>query len=501
MKIVLCEFHQESNSFNSEIVSREPFEYYGIHLGGDMRKKIQNKPRAIAGMFKVLDEMNVQSIPSCSMYSQSGGPVDHNVLEWFINKTILTIRQNMPMDGVFVSLHGSTQTTEVDDASGLILEQIRKEAGPSAIISASADLHANVTEKMIKNADFICGYHTYPHIDYYETGYRAAKLGMEKLISKNKLHLVRVGIPMIVPANSYTTMEGPFSELMAYGESLVTSEKLIDFSIFQMQPWLDVSDGASSILTVAKDTQTAESYAVELAERLLALRKSFKKDMCSIDEVIELAEKNTTDKPVILADSADSTNAGAAGDSVAVLQRLIEIGSDVKTAFVLSDVPAVEKAFKLGVGERAVFSLGGTRNPDYSKSIDVEAEVKSLHNGTFTQEGPAGRGTVISIGRTAVLTVNNIDIVVCHDVAGNGDPQLYRAFGIEPSFYDIVVVKANTSFKAAYHLIADVICPTNTPGAAAANLLALDFKKIPKSFYPFSSLDDYRIQDIIYGRK
>lgn len=501
MKIVLCEFYQESNSFNSEITSKKAFEYNGILLGEEMRIKTENKPCAIAGMFQALDEIGVQVIPSCSMCSQSGGPVDHSVLNWFINKTILTIKQTGFVDGVFVSLHGATQTTECDDACGLILEKIRKEIDQLAVISISLDLHANVTKKMIKNADFICGYHTYPHIDYYQTGYRAAKLGIEKIVGKNKSHMVRVGIPMIVPANSYTTMEGPFSELMAYGENLVTKGTLTDFSIFQMQPWLDVSGGASTVIAIANDYKTAELYAVEIAERLLALRKSFKVDNYSIDQVIELAENNITDKPVILADSADSSNAGAAGDSVAVLERLIERSSNLKTSFVLSDVPAVEKAFKLGVGERALFSLGGTKNTFYNKSIDVEAKVKSLHDGRFVQEGPDGAGRDISLGRTAVLTVNNIDIVVCHNVAGNGDPQLYRAFGIEPTLYKLVIVKANTSFKAAYNLIADIICPTDTPGAATADLLSLNFKKITKPFYPFSSLDDFQINDILYGRE
>ena len=190
MKIVLCEFNQESNSFNPDIAKRDSFEYYGIYLGEDMVANLKNKPRAIAGMLDVLEERNATAIPACSMYSQSGGRIDHCVLEWFLEKTLLSIKQNAPVDGVFVSLHGATQTTECDDVCGLILEKIRIEAGAHAVISASADLHANVTRKIVKNADFICGFHTYPHTDYYETGVRAAKLAMETLVGKKKYHLV-----------------------------------------------------------------------------------------------------------------------------------------------------------------------------------------------------------------------------------------------------------------------------------------------------------------------
>ncbi len=501
MKILVCEFNQESNSFNPDVSGMDTFEYYGICVGAEMLARLQGKPRAVAGMFDVIAQNGATVVPACSMYAQSGGRIDHSVLEWFLEKTAETIRRQGPVDGVLVSLHGATQTTACDDASGMILEVIRKRVGPDAVIAVSADLHANVTRKMVENADFICGFHTYPHTDYYETGVRAAKLAMMRLKGKQKLRLVRVGIPMIVPANGYSTLEGPFAELMNFGQSLVSSNQLVDFSIFMMQPWLDVAEGASTVVTVAEDEKTAQKHAVEMARRLVSLRDAFQPRMYLVDEVIALAAKPDTSKPVILVDSADSSNAGAAGDSITVVARVLETGSRIRTAAVLTDAPAVKQAHILGVGQKAVFSLGGTRDPVHNRSIRVEATVKSLHDGIFTQEGPAGRGIAINVGLAAVLSIaGTIDIVVCHKVSGNGDPQLYRAFGIEPKFYDLVVVKACSSFKAAYRLFAGLICPTHTPGAAAADLLSLDYRKLPRFFYPFSPLDDYRITDVIHGR-
>ena len=496
MKIVLCEFNQESNSFNPDITKRDSFEYYGIYLGEEMSANLKNKPRAIAGMLDVIEEREATAFPACSMYSQSGGCIEHSVLVWFLEKTLVSIRQNAPVDGVFVSLHGATQTTKCDDACGHILEKIRSAAGNGAVISVSADLHANVTKKMVENADYICGFHTYPHTDYYEAGVRAATLGMETLAGKRKYHLARVGIPMIVPANGYSTLKGPLAELMQYGHSLVQSGKLIDFSIFMMQPWLDVKEGASAVVAVAEDKKTARKYAMDMAQQLFQQRRAFHPEMYSIDQVIRLAGQENIKKPLILVDSADSSNAGAAGDSIAVVKRILEARSGIKTASVLTDAPAAIQAHSLGVGEKAVFSLGATKDPVHNEPIKIEAYVKSLHDGIFTQEGPAGRGLVINIGPTAVLNIKNIDIVVCHKVSGNGDPQLYRAFGIEPKYYELVVVKACSSFKAAYQLFADVICPTDTPGAATIDLLSLNFKKLPRPFYPFSSLDDYKFTDI-----
>jgi microcystin degradation protein MlrC len=93
-----------------------------------------------------------------------------------------------------------------------------------------------------------------------------------------------------------------------------------------------------------------------------------------------------------------------------------------------------------------------------------------------------------------VITVAEIDIVLCHAMMMNGDPQIYRGFGLEPTFYQMVVVKACTSFREAYSPICEMICLTDTPGAASANLKSLPFQKVPDTFYPFSDLDDYQIK-------
>lgn len=500
MKIIVCEFNQETNSFNPIPTTMNDYIRGGVFEGEEMQRELGSRPCAVAGMMQAIKEAGAEVIPSYSMYAQSGGPVEQEVLDIFMEKVLKSIRKNLPVDGVFISFHGATQSTQNDDVCGLISEVVRKEVGEKAVIAASCDLHANVTEKMVQNLDIVCGYHTYPHLDYFETGYRAGKLGMECISGNYKHRMVRVMIPMIVPASSYTTLSGPFAELMAYGKSLLETGKLCDFSVFQMQPWLDVVKGGSVVLAISPDHEAAKQYGVDLAQRLFGMRREFKPKLYSIDEVLDLAMENKTNKPVILADSADSTNAGAVGDNASVLKRILERKLDIKVACAIDDAPAAEIAFKIGVGKKAVFSIGGTKDPAGSESVQLEAYVRSLHEGSFKQEGPAGRGLARDIGRTAVLSTGNIDIVVCEHIEGNGDPQLYRAFGVEPTFYQLVVVKACTSFRAAYQPFAAMICDTDTPGAASVHLMSLNYKKIPESFYPFSSLDDYSISDITLAR-
>jgi len=139
--------------------------------------------------------------------------------------------------------------------------------------------------------------------------------------------------------------------------------------------------------------------------------------------------------------------------------------------------------------------LGGTLDASYGDFIEVEGRVRSLHDGVFTLAGPVLKGVELNIGPSAVITCGKVDILVCYRMKATGDIQLYRHFGIEPSRYELVIVKANTSFRAAYSRISDsiVLCETNR--AASANLTAMPFKKLPRNVYPFSDLSYWNSKD------
>ena len=77
------------------------------------------------------------------------------------------------------------------------------------------------------------------------------------------------------------------------------------------------------------------------------------------------------------------------------------------------------------------------------------------------------------------------DILLCHKGASTGDPQIFRHFGIEPTLYDLIIVKANTSFRVPYGKFTELICYGDTPGAGASNLKLLQWKHLPKGLYPF----------------
>ena len=136
-----------------------------------------------------------------------------------------------------------------DDVCGEITAAVRALVGEDVPIAVSYDLHANVTVKTAGNADYICGYHEYPHIDQYETGARAAKLLLSHMEGK-PLKTAYASVPMIAPAHAYTTREGGLLTLLNEAKEMVDRGEIADFSIFEAQPWLDVSVLSSAAGTV-----------------------------------------------------------------------------------------------------------------------------------------------------------------------------------------------------------------------------------------------------------
>lgn len=491
-RIIVADFHQETNSFTPEVWTRERFEQdtclHGQALLDDYGT---TSGRTLSGILAVAKERHAHIFPACAVRATSGGPVEHAVVEEFISSLLTCYEANQPIDAFIMGLHGATQSTQCDDVCGEILSRIRSAVGDKVLVSIACDMHANITETCMENADYICGFQTYPHVDQLQTGIRAATLAFDRMENGGTDYLARAALPMIVPACGYTTEEGPFRDIIQKGHELVKQGKLKDFSIFQMQPWLDVSPAASTIIAISDEPLEAQKYADLLSHEVFMHRDDFWPQLYSMEEVIALAQTAPEGRPVLLVDFADSLGGGALGNSAAVLSFLKDNHYPVHTATILSDAKAVSRAEQVGIGREADFVLGAAGQGGM-KPVHVRAMVRSLHDGVFYQKGPVGTGQRRYLGHVAVLSVNNVDVLVCEHACGTSDPEVYRAFGIEPTAYQMVVIKALMSFKAAFEEIAYAVCMTNTPGSCSADLKALPYTHLPRPFYPLDRLDGYQ---------
>jgi len=75
---------------------------------------------------------------------------------------------------------------------------VRQIVGPNIPVVATLDLHANVSQRMLNNADTLVSYRQDSHVDKYETGQEAACI-LRELISGVRPVISNIRMPIVPP--------------------------------------------------------------------------------------------------------------------------------------------------------------------------------------------------------------------------------------------------------------------------------------------------------------
>src|SRR5262249_52734016 len=115
------------------------------------------------------------------------------------------LRAALPVDIVFLCLHGAQMAEGIDDCEGDLLSAVRAVVGPRIGVGALLDLHANVSRRMLATGDLVVSCRQYPHIDYAE---RAAEmLPVLAKIASGSVRPVTAAMRFATPGTYPTTDE------------------------------------------------------------------------------------------------------------------------------------------------------------------------------------------------------------------------------------------------------------------------------------------------------
>jgi microcystin degradation protein MlrC len=95
-----------------------------------------------------------------------------------------------------------------------------------------------------------------------------------------------------------------------------------------------------------------------------------------------------------------------------------------------------------------------------------------------------GTGAETEMGRTAVLRIGGVDVIVTEKRLQPTDLELYRSLGIEPTEKRFIVVKSSVHYRAAHEPIAKEVIELDTPGLTSPRLSGFGFKKIRRPIFP-----------------
>jgi len=476
----------EANTFCPHVNDLADFEVRQLLRGDEMLKDWRATRTEQAGALSVFTTSpGCEVVPTFLARALSGAPMRQATLNTLLGELLSRIEAAWPVDGVLLILHGAMMSDREPDATGYVLSRVRALVGPKVPIVGTLDLHANVTRRMVREATALIGYHTAPHVDMYETGQKAAQVLLATVSGDLLPTSSVVRLPMLLPPENSTHDWGPLAGVIEQAINLERRGRVIHAGIYPVQPWMDTEDvGASVVAITDRDADAAERYARWLGASFWSKRGEFVTQLVSPDEAVRraLARKSGT---VVLCDSADATTSGSTGDSTAILAALLRAAPFDAAAYVnVVDPPAVQRAIRAGIGATVTVEVGGLLAPQSFTPVTLTAHVKTISDGTFTFKGPGMRGVPHHMGRTVVLVLGGIHLVVMERGVSQWDPQMYRSVGLDPADARIVQVKSPMAFRAAYEGLYDEVIVVAAPGAANPDLVSLPWRYLPRPIYP-----------------
>jgi microcystin degradation protein MlrC len=366
-----------------------------------------------------------------------------------------------------------------DDPEGYLLGEARKILGERMPLVVSLDLHGILTDRMLQHADAVVMYHTYPHVDFYETGQRAARLLLRILSGEARPVTASVRIPALVRGDELITATGLFGKVVAEAIAVERSVGGLVAGMFIGNPFTDVAGLCSrSVVVTDNDPARAEREAVRLAEAFWQVRHKLQAPLTSLPEAVQIAK--TTKGTVILVDAADATSSGAPGDSNAILRALVDEGYQGRALIPIVDAPAVRAALGAGIGKTIRVGVGGSLDPRHAP-LPVEARVRMLSDGRFRSES---NGDIWTAGDTAVLQVGTIILVATSRAVSLYDRSLFLAHGQDPTHFDAVVQKSPHCQERFFKAWAARLVNVDAPGATSANLKSLGHTRCARPTFP-----------------
>jgi microcystin degradation protein MlrC len=267
-------------------------------------------------------------------------------------------------------------------------------------------------------------------------------------------------------------------------DEMEKNPKVISISIFAGFPLADIPDAGFGIYVVTDGDQAlADRLADQLADTAWTHRHEFIHTALPVREAVAKALAADS-QPIVLADMADNTGGGAAGDGTEILRELVRVGARSAVVACLWDPRAVAECVKAGVGGSVTLEVGGKVDGRHGAPLRVTGVVRTLSDGRFVHKGPMARGLRGRLGTAAVLDINDVKVILISYRGQTLDPEMIRFVGLDPLDHKILVVKSTIHYRAAFEPIAREIVEVDAPGLSSSNLTRFDFKRIRRPIFP-----------------
>ena len=482
-RIAIGGFQHETNTFAplkaDYLAFDKPGGWPGVTRGAGMLTAFPDMNLPIAGFIDAARAEGHELVPLAWAHAVPSAHVTEDAFERIVGAMLEALDAALPVDALYLDLHGAMVTEHLLDGEGEILARVRAVVGPGVPVVASLDLHANLTARMMEQADLLVAYRTYPHVDMAGTGARAAGLLARLLGGESFAGKAFRKLPFLIPLPAGCTMIEPAQSLYARLED-IEAEGLGSVSFNAGFGPADIWDCGPSVLAYAASQAAAERAAESLAAEVQARESDFAMRVWAPEEAVAHAMARATGagRPVVLADSQDNPGGGGSSDTVGLLAALVAGKAEDAVLAILADPEAAAAAHEAGAGARLDLKLGAKSGMPGHTPYAGTFEVERLGDGNFTCTGPFAKGLTMQLGPMALLRIGGVRVVVATRKVQAADQEIFRHLGLEPAAQKIVALKSSVHFRAHFAPISEEILVVKAPGANALDYSELAYRNL-----------------------
>ncbi|PFH60236.1 hypothetical protein XA68_11263 [Ophiocordyceps unilateralis] len=424
-----------------------------------------------------------------------GGIVTRQAFEMLSDEMVSRLQRMVAdeerLDGLWFDIHGAMCVEGLDDAEAELLRRLRLVLGHDVIVSASMDLHGNVSVQLAHMCDLITCYRQAPHEDELETKERACRNLVRLLQSspgpRRRPFKAWIPIPILLPGEQTSTRLEPARHIYAAVAEVEACEGVIDAAIWVGYPWADEPRNRAVVMVVGWDEKPVAEGAERLARLFWDARADFKfvTAAASLDDCLDAALLSAPEKrPFFVSDSGDNPTAGGSGHVTWSLARLLDRPefktSDSGYTVIYASLPgpkAVETAVEAGLGATVTVVAGAQVDDVYAPPVTMTGKVYAIRQGDHD--------AVTEV----VLHIGSVFVILTKLRKPYHRERDFTGLNLRPRAADMVVVKIGYLEPELYDMAKGWMLAL-TPGGVDQDLLRLGHRRICRPMWPFDKVFD-----------
>ena len=500
MRIAIGGFNHETNAFSNVPTTIDSFRKYTLLHGDEIIRRNTNIRSYVGGSIDEAKELGVDLVPIMYCVTNPSGLITPETYD-YITEEILgglqKAQEEAPLDGVLLELHGAAHAVNSLDPEGDLIRKVRELFGPKMPIGVCLDLHANVSEDMVRYSDILIGVKCYPHTDQYDQGRNIVRLLSDKIRGGYQVYEALVKLPLIIVPASGSTLKGPAAEVQKLVLILEGSDPdILNVTFFHSFPYTDVSYALATATCAARTKEKAEAAALQLAKYVWDHREDFTPESLTpeeaFDRALEILEKtggkgpDGEPLPVIINESSDNPGSGCPQDGTWLLKEFLRRNMENTLIASIYDPETVEQALSAGVGATIHVRLGGKTHPLHGEPIEADAYVKTLSDGRYRSRSPMGLNGQVNIGPLVLLQIGNVYVTVVSKRAQIMDDGHMEVAGLDYRKLKIMGVKSAQHFRGFWETRVSGLVACDPPGLQKSDVSVYDLKLLPRTAYPLN---------------